>query len=122
MSHPDSSRCWRRRSFTFDCGFIFTPIFFNYCNLGETDSDKSILAFRECFNTCCMILSSGLKHVRSQVQFFEPIVRVRFFEVCYWEKQLPKYGSLKHIFETNEIMLVEEVHSLYAEQIGTEKV
>lgn len=50
MSHSDSSGCWRRRSFTFDCGFIFTPIFFNYCNLGERDSIESRLSFQERFN------------------------------------------------------------------------
>lgn len=31
---------------------------------------------------------------------------------------MPKNGSLKHMFERNEIMLVEEVYSLYAEQVG----
>lgn len=35
---------------------------------------------------------------------------------------MPKYGSLKDIFERNEIMLVEEVHSLYAEQVDPLKV
>lgn len=40
-----------------------------------------------------------------------------FKKIGYWEKQVPKYGSLKHIFERNEIMLVEEVHSLYANRL-----
>lgn len=63
-----------------------------------------------------MKLSSGLKHVKFQEQFFEQISRVLLFQICYWEKQLPKYGNLKHIFERNEIMLVEERYSLYTEQ------
>lgn len=83
MSHSDSSGCWRRRSFTFDRGFIFTPIFFNYCNLGERDSIESRLAFQEIFNSCCMNLSSELKHVWIQAQFFERILRILIFERDY---------------------------------------
>lgn len=33
MSHSNGSRCWRRGGFTFYCGFVFMPIFFDDCDL-----------------------------------------------------------------------------------------
>lgn len=40
-----------------------------------------------------------------------------FFLICYWEKQLHKCSSLKHIFKRNELILV-ELHSFYVKEVG----
>lgn len=115
MCHSNSSGCWRRRSFTFDCGFIFTPIFFNYCNLRDRYYTESQIAFHEFFNIHFTNLSIELKHVwiQGQVFFSERIVGILIYK-AHWEiTKLPKHGHLKYIFERTESTLGDRINFFF---------
>lgn len=127
MCHSNSSGCWRRRSFTFDCGFIFTPIFFNYCNLGDRYYIESQMAFHEFFNIHFTNLSIELKHVWIQRQFFffffEQIVGILIVYKDHWEiTKLPKHGCLKYIFERTESTLGDKINFFYPKWVDPVKV